>query len=49
MQSRQIVVLEPKVVVSLTFDDGLLTQYTLGDKMALKPHGLRGTFYDVTG
>ena len=49
VQSQQIVVDPPKVVVSLTFDDGLLTQYTLADKHALKPHGMVGTFYDVTG
>ncbi len=49
VQSQQIVVLDPRVVVSLTFDDGLLTQYALGDKLALKPHGLRGTFFDITG
>ena len=49
VQSQQIVVLDPRVVVSLTFDDGLLSQYALGDKLALKPHGLRGTFFDVTG
>jgi peptidoglycan/xylan/chitin deacetylase (PgdA/CDA1 family) len=49
VESQKITVLDPKVVVSLTFDDGLLTQYTLADKLALKPHGLRGTFYDVTG
>ncbi|HET9841039.1 MAG TPA: chitobiase/beta-hexosaminidase C-terminal domain-containing protein [Nocardioides sp.] len=49
VRSQQIVVLAPKVIVSLTFDDGLLTQYSLADKHALKPHGMVGTFYDVTG
>jgi peptidoglycan/xylan/chitin deacetylase (PgdA/CDA1 family) len=49
VRSQQIVVQPPKVIVSLTFDDGLLTQYTLADKQALKPHHLVGTFYDVSG
>jgi peptidoglycan/xylan/chitin deacetylase (PgdA/CDA1 family) len=49
VQSQQIVVLPPKVIVSLTFDDGLLTQYALADKRALKPHHLDGTFYNVSG
>ena len=39
----------PKVVVSLTFDDGLDNQYALGFKRALQPHGMRGTFYNVSG
>jgi peptidoglycan/xylan/chitin deacetylase (PgdA/CDA1 family) len=38
-----------KTVVSLTFDDGDLSQYTLGVKRALQPHGMAGTFYIVTG
>ena len=38
-----------QVIVSLTFDDGLLTQYTLADKLALKPHHMVGTFYNVSG
>ncbi len=49
VQSQQIVVLAPNVVVSLTFDDGLLTQYLLADKQALAPHHLAGTFYNVSG
>ncbi|HET9658051.1 MAG TPA: chitobiase/beta-hexosaminidase C-terminal domain-containing protein, partial [Kineosporiaceae bacterium] len=49
VQSQDIVVLPPKVVVSLTFDDGLLSQYLLGDKKALKPHHMSGTFYNVSG
>ena len=48
-QSVQLLVLPPKVVVSLTFDDGLLTHLTLADKRALKPHHLAGTFYNVSG
>lgn len=49
VQSVQLLVLPPKVVVSLTFDDGLLTHLTLADKLALKPHHLAGTFYNVSG
>ena len=49
MTSQQIIVLPPKVVVSLTFDDGLVSQYQLADKQALKPHLLTGTFYNVSG
>jgi peptidoglycan/xylan/chitin deacetylase (PgdA/CDA1 family) len=49
VQTQHITVLPPKVTVSLTFDDGLLTQYELAAKRALAPHHLSGTFYDVTG
>ncbi len=49
VQTQQISVLAAKVVVSLTFDDGLLTHYTLADKRALKPHNMRGTFYNNSG
>ena len=48
VQSQQIVVLAPKVVVSLTFDDGIDNQYSLGFKRALQPHGMRGTFFIIT-
>jgi peptidoglycan/xylan/chitin deacetylase (PgdA/CDA1 family) len=48
-QSVVITVLPPKVVVSLSFDDGLLTHYTLADLRALKPHHMTGTFYNVSG
>ena len=37
------------VVVSLTFDDGLQNQYTLGFLRALQPHHLNGTFYNISG
>jgi peptidoglycan/xylan/chitin deacetylase (PgdA/CDA1 family) len=47
--SQQITVLAPKVVVSLTFDDGLQNQYDLGFRRALQPHHLTGTFYNVSG
>jgi len=48
VRSQQIVVLPPKVVVSLTFDDGIDNQYSLGFKRALQPHGMRGTFFIIT-
>jgi len=38
-----------KTVVSLTFDDGDLSQYTLGFQRGLQPRGMHGTFYIVTG
>ena len=37
------------VVVSLTFDDGDESQYTLGFQHGLLPLGLHGTFYIATG
>jgi peptidoglycan/xylan/chitin deacetylase (PgdA/CDA1 family) len=40
---------QPGVIVSLTFDDGDESQYTLGYRHGLQPLGLRGTFYVVTG
>jgi peptidoglycan/xylan/chitin deacetylase (PgdA/CDA1 family) len=49
VQSQQIVVLPAKVIVSLTFDDGLVSQYALADKKALLPHHMVGTFYNVSG
>jgi peptidoglycan/xylan/chitin deacetylase (PgdA/CDA1 family) len=49
LQSQQITVLPPKVVVSLTFDDGLQNQYDLGFHRALQPHHLNGTFYNISG
>ena len=36
-------------VVSLTFDDGDESQYSLGLQRGLQPHGVHGTFYIVTG
>ncbi|MCU1657214.1 MAG: Alkaline phosphatase [Pseudonocardiales bacterium] len=47
--SQQIIVLAPKVIVSLTFDDGLASHFLLADKRALLPHHLTGTFYNVSG
>ncbi len=37
------------VVVSLTFDDGAASQFGVGFQYALRPHGLHGTFYSVSG
>jgi peptidoglycan/xylan/chitin deacetylase (PgdA/CDA1 family) len=37
------------VVVSLTFDDGIENQYTLGFLHALQPHNINGTFFINTG
>ena len=49
VNTQQVVVLPPKVVVSLTFDDGITSQYFLGDKLALKPHHMVGTFFNPSG
>ena len=48
-QTQQITVLPPRVVVSLTFDDGIENQYTLGVLHALQPHHINGTFYNISG
>jgi peptidoglycan/xylan/chitin deacetylase (PgdA/CDA1 family) len=48
VHSQQIVVLPPKVVVSLTFDDSIDNQYSLGFKRAMQPHGMHGTFFVIT-
>ena len=37
------------VVVSLTFDDGLASQYSLAFLHALQPHNMTGTFFINTG
>jgi peptidoglycan/xylan/chitin deacetylase (PgdA/CDA1 family) len=49
VQSQQIVVQPPRVAVSLTFDDGLQSQYDLAFRRALQPHHMAGTFYNVSG
>jgi peptidoglycan/xylan/chitin deacetylase (PgdA/CDA1 family) len=36
-------------IVSLTFDNGTISQYTLGWQQALQPHGVNATFYVNTG
>jgi peptidoglycan/xylan/chitin deacetylase (PgdA/CDA1 family) len=48
-QSQQIVVLPARVVVSLTFDDGLKSQYDLAFRRGLQPHHMGGTFYNISG
>ena len=48
-QAQQILVLPPLTVVSLTFDDGIENQYTLGFQRALLPHHANGTFFVNTG
>jgi peptidoglycan/xylan/chitin deacetylase (PgdA/CDA1 family) len=37
------------VKVSLTFDDSLVSQYTLGYQRALQPHGVHATFFVNSG
>jgi peptidoglycan/xylan/chitin deacetylase (PgdA/CDA1 family) len=49
VQTQQVQVQPPATVVSLTFDDGDQSQYTLAFQRALQPHGMRGTFYVNTG
>ena len=49
VNSQQVLVLAPRVVVSLTFDDGIENQYTLGFQRALQPHHVNGTFFINTG
>jgi peptidoglycan/xylan/chitin deacetylase (PgdA/CDA1 family) len=49
VRSQQIVVLPPRVVVSLTFDDGLQSQYDLAFRRGLQPHHMDGTFYNISG
>jgi peptidoglycan/xylan/chitin deacetylase (PgdA/CDA1 family) len=41
--------LQIATVVSLTFDDGDESQYSVGFLHGLQPHGMAGTFYIVTG
>jgi peptidoglycan/xylan/chitin deacetylase (PgdA/CDA1 family) len=36
-------------IVSLTFDNGAISQYTLGYQQALAPHNVKGAFYINTG
>lgn len=38
-----------QTVVSLTFDNGAISQYTLGYQQALAPSGVKATFYISTG
>ncbi|HYS40135.1 MAG TPA: hypothetical protein VEO01_31350, partial [Pseudonocardiaceae bacterium] len=38
-----------QTVVSLTFDNGAVSEYTLGYQQALQPHGVAGTFFVNSG
>jgi len=38
-----------QTVVSLTFDNGAISEYTLGYQQALAPHGVAGTFFVNSG
>ncbi len=38
-----------QTVVSLTFDNGSISEYTLGYQQALAPHGVAGTFFVNSG
>ncbi len=45
-RSQQVTI---QTIISLTFDDGTTSQYDLAFKQALKPHGMRGTFFIPSG
>ncbi|MCW2499952.1 MAG: Alkaline phosphatase, partial [Frankiales bacterium] len=49
VRNQVVQVLPPLTTVSLTFDDGLQSQYLLGVQKALAPHRMAGTFYNVSG
>jgi peptidoglycan/xylan/chitin deacetylase (PgdA/CDA1 family) len=49
VQSQQVQVVPATTRVALTFDNGALSQYTLGYQQALKPHGARATFFVNSG
>src|SRR5207244_2473187 len=49
VQSQQIQVIPYKTTVSLAFDDGTASQYTLGYQQALQPHGASATFFVNSG
>lgn len=42
-------VVSPSTVVTLSFDDGDVNQYTLGFLHALQPHHMNGTFFVISG
>jgi peptidoglycan/xylan/chitin deacetylase (PgdA/CDA1 family) len=48
-EQPQIQAINFKTVVSLTFDDGDESQYSVGFQHGLQPHGMNGTFYIVSG
>ncbi|MDT4939130.1 MAG: hypothetical protein QOG80_2801 [Pseudonocardiales bacterium] len=47
--SQQIIVVPVKTAVSLTFDNGTVSQYSLGYQQALAPHGTYATFFVNSG
>jgi peptidoglycan/xylan/chitin deacetylase (PgdA/CDA1 family) len=49
VQSQQIKVVPIKTLVSLTFDNGTVSQYSLGYQQALAPHGAQATFFVNSG
>ena len=49
VQSQQIKVAPVTTKVSLTFDNGTISQYTLGYQQALQPHGAHATFFVNSG
>jgi peptidoglycan/xylan/chitin deacetylase (PgdA/CDA1 family) len=49
VKSQQIKVDPVKTKVSLTFDSGAVSQYTLGYLQALKPHGATATYFVNSG
>ena len=49
VQTQQVAVNPATTRVSLTFDNGALSQYTLGYQQALKPHGDTATFFVNSG
>ncbi|HET7661009.1 MAG TPA: polysaccharide deacetylase family protein, partial [Oryzihumus sp.] len=49
MVSATPVVAAPQTRVTLTFDNGSISQYTLGYTRALQPHGAKATFFVNSG
>ncbi|MFZ0180972.1 MAG: chitobiase/beta-hexosaminidase C-terminal domain-containing protein [Candidatus Dormiibacterota bacterium] len=49
VESQQVQVQPYKTAVSLTFDNGGYSQYTLGWQQALQPHGVTASFYVNSG
>ncbi|MDQ1715456.1 MAG: hypothetical protein QOC60_1401, partial [Frankiaceae bacterium] len=49
VQAQQIRVVPIKTLVSLTFDNGTASQFSLGYQQALAPHGVHATFFVTSG
>ncbi|MDQ6849995.1 MAG: chitobiase/beta-hexosaminidase C-terminal domain-containing protein, partial [Actinomycetota bacterium] len=49
VQSQQVKIVAVPTRVTLTFDNGSLSQYDLGYQQALQPHGANATFFVSTG